>query len=59
MTTATKKRPTFKIEYIFCWEVISKCISSTRNAKTGKFTNVKNSDKFAYPIEYIIIGQKQ
>ncbi len=49
----------FKIADVFCREIISKCIPSTRNAKTGKFTSVKNSDKFAYPIEYIIIGQKQ
>ena len=49
----------FTIRDVFCRQVSSKCIPSTRDNKTGKFTSVKKSDKIAYPTEYIIVAQKQ
>ena len=49
----------FKIKDVICRRVMSKCIPSTRDSETGKFTSVKNSDKMAYPVEYIIIAEKK
>lgn len=48
----------FTVADVFARRVISKCIPSTRDAKTGKFSSVKNSDKTAYPVEYIVVAER-
>ena len=48
----------FKILDVVARRVISKCIPSTRDTKTGKFSSVKKSDKVAYPVEYIITAER-
>ena len=49
----------FDIEKIVKRRIPSKNLPSTRDAKTGKFTSVKNADKLAYPSEYILIMRKK
>jgi DNA modification methylase len=49
----------FDIEKIAKRRIPSKNLPSTRDAKTGKFTSVKNADKLAYPSEYILIMRKR
>ena len=48
----------FEILDVVARRIISKCIPATRDAKTGKFSSVKASDKLAYPVEYIVVARR-
>lgn len=49
----------FKVHKIIHREIPSKMLPSTRDPKTGKFTNVNNSkNTLVYPTEYILIMEK-
>lgn len=48
----------FKTHNIIHREIPSKMLPSTRNAETGRFAKTSNTDKLAYPTEYILIMEK-
>lgn len=49
----------FRICDIIHREIPSKMLPSTRDSKTGRFAKTQNTDKLAYPTEYILIMEKQ
>ncbi|MDI9312891.1 MAG: DNA methyltransferase [Limnohabitans sp.] len=48
----------FKTHKIIHREIPSKMLPSTRDAETGRFAKTSNTDKLAYPTEYILIMEK-
>lgn len=48
----------FKTHKIILREIPSKMLPSTREAGTGRFAKTTNTDKLAYPTEYILIMEK-
>ncbi|STQ86888.1 DNA methyltransferase [Helicobacter muridarum] len=49
----------FKIHNIIHREIPSKMLPSTRDSSTGRFSKRQDTDKLAYPTEYILIMEKQ
>ena len=47
-----------KIDDIVKREIPSKILPQNRDSKTGKFASVSNADSQAYPVEYVVVGQK-
>ncbi len=48
----------FKTHKIIHREIPSKMLPSTRDSETGRFAKTANTDKLAYPTEYILIMEK-
>ncbi len=48
----------FRLDRVIKREIPSKILPQTRDKKTGRFTSVSDATSIAYPVEFIIVGQK-